>query len=225
LSYNAQLKVTTAKYLIPSGRCIQALDYTHRKEDGTVLKIADSLKVQYKTSMGRTVYDGGGLDPDIKVEEDYMGAITSELVASGLIFEYASKYCGENAAPADFKSFRISDRQYDAFVSWLQSQNFTYTTSLERNAAELVETARNERMYPDLEIYLDGLKNKIKANKSSDYIRFKTEIRELLEEEIAFHYDLANGQATVSLLRDNNVIAAQKVLSDSTVYNKIFLPL
>jgi carboxyl-terminal processing protease len=225
LSYNAQLKVTTAKYLIPSGRCIQALDYTHRKEDGTVLKIADSLKVQYKTRMGRTVYDGGGLDPDIKVEEGYMGAITSELLTSGLIFEYASKYCGENTAPADFKSFKISDRQYDAFVSWLESQNFTYTTSLERNAAELVETAKNERMYPELEIYLDGLKNKIKSNKSSDYIRFKTEIKELLEEEIAFHYDLANGQATVSLLRDHDIIAAQKVLSDSTVYNKIFLPL
>src|SRR5688500_1254225 len=176
LSYNAQLKVTTAKYYIPSGRCIQALDYTHRKEDGTVLKIADSLKVQYKTRMGRTVYDGGGLDPDIKVENEYLGTVTSELVDSGLLFEFASKYCGENTKPDDLSAFRISDREYETFVNWLKTQNFSYTTSLEKNTQLLIETAKNERMYPDLEIYLDGLRNKIESNKSSDYIRFKSEI-------------------------------------------------
>lgn len=225
LSYNAQLKVTTAKYYIPSGRCIQALDYTHRKDDGTVVKIADSLKVEFKTKNGRIVYDGGGLDPDIKVENDYIGTITSELIESGLIFEFASKYCGENAAPGDLQSSKISDKEYETFVNWLKTQKFTYTTSLEENTAELIETAKNERMYPDLEIYLDGLKNKIEANKSSDYIRFKSEIKEILEEQIAFHYDLAQGQAKVSLPRDKDITEAKKVLSDSAVYNKIFLPI
>ncbi len=225
LSYNAQLKVTTAKYHIPSGRCIQALDYTHRKDDGTVMKFADSLKIEFKTKNGRTVYNGGGLDPDIKVEKDYMGTITSELLESGLIFEFASKYCGENLAPGDLRSFKISEKEYDKFVMWLKTQNFTYSTLLEKNTAALIETAKNERMYPDLEIYFDGLKNKIDANKESDYIRFKSEIKEILEEQIAFHYDLTQGQAKVSLPRDQDIIEAKKVLSDSAVYNKIFLPM
>ena len=132
LSYNAQLKVTTAKYYIPSGRCIQALDYTHRKEDGTVMRIADSLKAEFKTKNGRIVYDGGGLDPDVKVENDYLGTITSELMDAGLIFEFASLYTNQNSRPSDLSNFRLSDKEYDAFVNWLKSQHFTYTTSLEK---------------------------------------------------------------------------------------------
>lgn len=225
LSYNAQLKVTTAKYYIPSGRCIQALDYTHRKDDGTVVKIADSLKAQYKTKNGRIVYDGGGLDPDIKVDNHYLGTITAELMDSGLLFEYASKYTAENQRPGDLGAFRISDREYDSFVNWLKAQHFTYTTALEKTTSELIETAKNERLFPDLEIYLDGLKNKIEANKSSDYIRFKNEIRGLLEEEIAFHYDLEEGRAKVSLPRDPDIAEARKVLSDPDAYQKIFLPM
>ncbi len=225
LSYNAQLKVTTAKYYIPSGRCIQALDYTHRKEDGTVVRIADSLKAQFKTKNGRIVYDGGGLDPDIKVEKDYLGTVTGELVDSGLIFEFASKFTSENPKPTDFASFRLSDKEYENFLTWLKKQHFTYTTSLEKNAEELIETAKHERMYPDLEIYLDGLKNKIEANKTSDYIRFKNEIREILEEQIAFHYDLEEGRAKISLPRDKDVIEAKKVLNDTSAYHKIFSPI
>ena len=225
LSYNAQLKVTTAKYYIPSGRCIQALDYAHRKEDGTVVKIADSLKAQFKTKNGRIVYDGGGLDPDIAVEDSYIGTITSELVDSGLLFEYASKFVGENQQPDDLSAFRLSDREYDGFVSWLKKQNFSYTTSLEKNAEQLIETAKNERMYPDLEIYLDGLRNKIESNKASDYIRFKGEIKSLLEEQIAFHYDLEEGRAKVGLPRDEDIAEAKKVLNDIAAYRKIFLPI
>ena len=225
LSYNAQLKVTTAKYYIPSGRCIQALDYAHRREDGTVVKIADSLKAEFRTKNGRIVYDGGGLDPDIKIENHYLGTITSELVDSGLIFEFASKYCNANSEPADLGSFRLSDREYDSFVNWLKSQNFTYTTSLEKNAEQLIETAKDERMFDDLEIYLDGLRNKIEENKASDYVRFKSEIKSLLEEQIAFHYNLEDGRAKVSLPRDEDIAAASKVLADSATYRKIFLPI
>ena len=225
LSYNAQLKVTTAKYYIPSGRCIQALDYTHRLADGTVVKIADSLKAEFKTKNGRVVYDGGGLDPDVKVENQYLGTITTELMDSGLLFEYASKYCSENTKPSDLAMLRLSDRDYDSFVSWLKTQHFTYTTSLEKNTQEIIETAKNERLFSDLEIYLDGLRDRIEANKASDYVRFKSEIRALLEEQIAFHYDLEDGRAKVSLPRDEDVTAAKKVLADSAAYHKIFLPI
>jgi carboxyl-terminal processing protease len=225
LSYNAQLKVTTAKYYIPSGRCIQALDYTHRKADGTVVKIADSLKAEFKTKNGRIVYDGGGLDPDIKIPDDYTGTITSELVDSGLIFEYASKFCGENSKPDDLRGFGLSEKQYDSFIKWLNTQNFTYTTILERNTQQLIETAKNERLYADLEIYLDGLRSKIDANKSSDYIRFKNEIKALLEEQIAFHYHLETGRAQVSLPRDQDIIAAKKVLKDTAAYDRLIHPI
>lgn len=225
LSYNAQLKVTTAKYYIPSGRCIQALDYTHRKEDGTVVKIADSLKAQFKTKNGRIVYDGGGLDPDIKVEDDYLGTITTELVDSGLFFEYATKYCAEHPQPKDLRGFKLSDREYDAFVSWLRSRHFTYITALEKTARELEEKAKNERMYPELEIYLDGLRSKIEENKSSDYFRFKSEIQGILEEQIAFHFDLESGRSKVGLPRDPDIAEAKMVLSDSAAYHRIFHPI
>lgn len=225
LSYNAQLKVTTAKYYIPSGRCIQALDYTHRKEDGTVMRIADSLKAEFKTKNGRIVYDGGGLDPDVKVENDYLGTITSELIDGGLIFEFASLYTNQNSKPSDLSTFRLSDKEYDSFVNWLKSQQFTYTTSLEKNTEQLIETAKNERMFADLEIYLDGLQNKIEANKASDYLRFKSEIKSLLEEQIAFHYDLEDGRAKISLPRDEDIAAARKVLDDSAAYQKIIHPI
>lgn len=225
LSYNAQLKVTTAKYYIPSGRCIQALDYTHRKEDGTVVKIADSLKAEFKTSNGRIVYDGGGLDPDVKVENKYLGTITTALMDAGLIFDFASKYVSENSKPADLSHFRLSDREYDGFVSWLKGQKFTYTTTLEKDARALVDAAKDERLYDDLEIYLNGLREKIEANKASDFLRFRNEISTLLEEQIAFHYDLEEGRAKVSLPRDEDIIAAKELLADSVAYNKIFSPI
>jgi carboxyl-terminal processing protease len=224
LSYNAQLKVTTAKYYIPSGRCIQALDYTHRKADGTVVKIADSLKAEFKTKNGRTVYDGGGLDPDVVVENKYLGTITTALLDAGLIFEFASKYCSEHEKPADLTKFHLSDKDYDSFVTWLKSQHFNYTTALEKNAKQLIETAKGERIYDDLENYLEGLRDKIEQNKAMDLERFKDEITELIEEQIAFHYELEEGRAKVSLARDEDVAAAKSLLSDTAAYRKIFSP-
>ncbi len=225
LSYNGQLKVTTAKYYIPSGRCIQALDYTHRKADGTVVKVADSLKAQFKTRNGRIVYDGGGLDPDVDVESKYLGTITTELVTAGHIFDFATKYCSENMKPADLSEFRLSDSSYEEFVAWLKTRNFKYTTSLEEGTKQLIEMAKGERVYDDLEVYLDGLREKIEANKASDYLRFEDEIRQLLEEQIAFHYDLEDGRAKVSLPRDEDIIAARQLLADPAAYHKIFLPI
>ena len=109
LAYNSQLKVTTAKYYIPSGRCIQAVDYAHRKEDGAPERVADSLRSSFKTKHGREVFDGGGLDPDIKTNDEYVGSITASLVNSGFIFDFATKYCNENPAP-DLSTFHLADK-------------------------------------------------------------------------------------------------------------------
>ena len=163
LAYNSQLKVTTAKYYIPSGRCIQALDYTHRKEDGSVERTADSLKSEFKTKSGRKVFDGGGLDPDISMEDEYVGTVTAALVNSGFVFEFASKYCSENPIAPELKSFYLSDKDYDKFLSFLKEQKFAYATAIERNTKQLIEAAKQERYYGDMEAQLNGLKNKIEA--------------------------------------------------------------
>jgi carboxyl-terminal processing protease len=221
LSYNSQLKVTTAKYYIPSGRCIQELDYTHRKDDGTVEKFADSLRAEFTTKSGRKVFDGGGLDPDIKVEEGYLGSVTLALINSQLIFEYASKYCAEHPAQPDLKNFHLSDKEYQEFVSWLNESKFSYATPLERSTQQLIETAKKDQYYAQVQTEIEALKNKIDQNKNSDLMLFKDQVTAYLEEQIGFHYALTDGQAEVSLGRSKEIIEARKVLGDSGAYKKL----
>jgi carboxyl-terminal processing protease len=220
LSYNSQLKVTTAKYYIPSGRCIQELDYTHRKEDGTVEKFADSLKHEFKTKNGRKVLDGGGLDPDVAVEKDYLGTVTIALLNSGLIFDYASKYCSENAV-IDLKTFRITDQDYQDFVNWLKENNFRYSTPLENSTEEMIEAAKKDHYYTTLKDEFVSLQAKITANKSADLFRFRDQISRYLGEQIAFHYSLSEGQAEIGLNRSKEIIEAKNLLSDSANYKRL----
>lgn len=224
LAYNAQLKVTTAKYYIPSGRCIQALDYGNRAEDGTVGKFADSLKKEFSTKAGRKVYDGGGLDPDMLISQQYLGSVTEALLVSGYLFDYASIFTNKNQAPVNLKDFTLSEQQYDQFIEWLRTQNFKYTTGMEKNTRELVESAKEERYYADMEPQLNQLKKQIETNKANDLIRFKPEIKDLLEQQIAFHYNLVEGQAAVGLKRDEAVQQAIAVLNDPETYKKILSP-
>jgi carboxyl-terminal processing protease len=224
LSYNAQLKVTTAKYYIPSGRCIQALDYTHRNEDGTVDKFPDSLRSEFKTKSGRKVFDGNGIDPDITVDDEYLGAVTVALIQNGLIFEYASKYCGEQPNSPDLKTFKLTDAEYSKFLDWIKTQKFSYSTAIESSTNQLMEAAKQERYYSELEGQLNELKKKIEANKASDLIRYKKEISDIIVQQIAFHYALAEGQAAVSLSNDQTVIQAVKVLNDNSQYKNLLSP-
>ncbi len=225
LAYNAQLKVTTAKYYIPSGRCIQALDYAHRKNDGSVEKFADSLKAEFKTKGGRKVFDGGGLDPDVAVSNESLGSVSEELITTGFIFEYANKYCGEHSeAPSSMKDFKLSDAEYSKFTSWLKERNFKYATELEKQTDKLIETAKAERNYDELQNQLLALKSKIDQNHSTDFTRFKDEISRILENEIAFHYRLVAGQSEISIGKEPEIIQARKMLSDNVAYRKILSP-
>jgi len=224
LAYNAQLKVTTAKYYIPSGRCIQALDYTHRQSDGHVNRFADSLKAEFKTAHGRKVYDGGGLDPDVKIEPETFGSAATELLTSGMLFEYASLYCAENTAPASLKGFRLSDAEYNKFVAWVKTQKFQYSDALDKRADDLIAAAKTEKIYGELSASLNDLKSRIAANHENDFTRFKTEIASLLEMEIAFHYGLNAGQAEASIDRDPEILAALKTLANEPAYKKMLLP-
>ncbi|MBX2915184.1 MAG: S41 family peptidase [Cyclobacteriaceae bacterium] len=223
LAYNAQLKITTAKYYIPSGRCIQAIDYEHRKIDGSVSKFPDSLKREFKTKSGRKVYDGAGLDPDVVVEAATFSSAVMELVSSGLVFEYATKYCSEHVSPASMKSFRLTDQEYQQFVAWVSDQKFTYTSELDQKADELIASAKREKYYDELQSQFTDLKTRIEQNKNSALTRNKPELSRILEQEIAFHYQLSKGQVEVMLDRDPELTRANQVLSTATEYHKILI--
>jgi carboxyl-terminal processing protease len=224
LSYNASLKVTTAKYYIPSGRCIQAMDYAHRKDDGTVLKFADSLKVEFKTKGGRKVFDGGGLDPDIETSNELLTPLAEALLNSGLIFDFASHYCTTHPTQPVLKSFKLTDQEYDGFVNWVKEQKFRYTSDLEMEARELIASARKEKFYPQIETELNHLKSKIESNKANEFYRLKGELSLLLEEQIAFHYQLTEGLAEISIDRDIEMMEAKRVLTDLQHYKTILSP-
>ncbi|UII28574.1 S41 family peptidase [Fulvivirga maritima] len=221
LSYNAQLKVTTAKYYIPSGRCIQALDYAHRNDDGSVSKFADSLKTEFKTTSGRVVYDGQGLDPDIKIDHEYYAPITMSLVTKGLVFNYATQYAAEHNAPANAKNFQLSDSDYDQFKKWLSDKNYDYTTKVEKEIDALEESSKEEKYYEDIHKQLMDLKTKVKHNKELDLETFQDEIAQALEVEIAARYFYQKGEIEASFRNDEDVQKAISVLNDSQKYKSI----
>lgn len=224
LPFGAELKVTVAKYYIPSGRCIQALDYAHRNADGSVSKFADSLRNEFHTRGGRKVFDGNGIDPDVTVEDAYLGTLATALIQEGLIFEYASKYCGEHPVKPDLRTFRLSDTEYAKFTEWMKRQKFTYQTGVETTARELTQAAKQERYFSELESDLNELQKRIETNKATELSKSKKEITEVLEQQIAFHYALAEGEAEVSLPRDKTVGEAIKILGDANRYKAILAP-
>ena len=224
LAYNAQLKVTTAKYYIPSGRCIQALDYTHRRQDGTVERFADSLKASFKTMNGRTVYDGGGLDPDVQVAREPIGSAVSEIIRSGLVFAFATRYCFEHPDIKHFQKFRLTDEDYHQFEALLIERNFSYSTNLEKQVDDLIVEARNEKYYEGLQSSFNLLQSKIAQNHLSYTALFRDEIKQILEDEIAFHQTLHRGRTEVSLERDMEIAYAKRILNDQGGYQELLKP-
>ncbi|MBK0404953.1 S41 family peptidase [Adhaeribacter sp. BT258] len=218
LSYNSQLKVTTAKYYIPSGRCIQEVDYSHRKEDGSLGKIPDSLRVAFKTSKGRVVYDGGGVAPDIEVSDKEYSDIAKTLGNKGYFFEYANKYRAENPTIKPAKEFNISDAEYQKFVTFLNKKDVSYSTSVEQSIDDLVKKAQAEKHYDDVKAEIEQLRKKVSHNKANDLNRFKTEIKELLEQEIAARYYFQKGAIEASFDDDEDILTAIKVLNDPQKY-------
>lgn len=225
LAYDAQLKITTAKYYIPSGRCIQALDYAHRHSDGSVSKFADSLKREFKTKAGRKVYDGAGLDPDLESKQETVSTLTVELASAGLIFDYASKYCGEHkAAPKSMKSFKLTDAEYEQFVSWVKNQQFAYSSDLETKIESVITSAKNEKYFDQLQPSLNDLKTQISLAHSNDFVRYKSELVKVIGQEIAFHYQLVPGQIEASMETDAEISAARKLLADPVHYKQLLSP-
>lgn len=220
LSYGTQLKVTTAHYYTPSGRCIQAIDYAHRNEDGSVGKIADSLKTAFKTKNGRTVYDGGGVDPDFKTEVEKLAPISYSLVDKGLLFDFATQYRMKHASIAAPKDFRLSDAEYGEFITFISDKEYDYTTKSEEKLKALQEAAEKEDYWDGIKDQFSVLKNSMMHDKEQDLMKNKEQIRGLLEEEIASRYYFKNGRLEASLKDDLDVKKAIEVLNNQEEYSK-----
>jgi len=221
LPYNSQIKVTTAKYYTPSGRCIQAIDYSHRAADGTVSKFADSLKVAFKTTNGRTVYDGGGVTPDITVAQDSIASILIALVSKNMLFDYATQYYTTHPNIGDAKAFNLTNDDYQNFIGWLKGKDYTYTTKVEKTLEEMTKQSKQEKYYDAMKGQLEQMKKVIDQDKENDLIKFKAQIMEYLEEEIASRYYLQRGIIEASFDSDNDIQAALEVLNNKNKYNSI----
>jgi len=222
LSYNAQLKVTTAKYYIPSGRCIQALDYSNRDEDGSVGKVADSLRTEFKTLVnGRSVFDGGGITPDISIEPQKFSNILRSLVSKRHIFNFANQFRRANDSIVEAKNFVIEDDVYNQFKQYLNDKEYEYETKTEKAIKDLEKDAEGEKYLIDLQEQLDAITSKMEESKNNDIERFRAEISELLEMEIATRYYYQKGKIETTIKHDEDLAKAIEVLNDMPVYNAI----
>jgi len=221
LSYNSQLKVTTAKYYTPTGRCIQVLDYTHRRDDGSVLSVPDSLKKAFKTSTGRIVYDGGGIDPDIKTEPTEPHVLSQVIFEKGFIFDYATQYTLKHPEPVDARAFSLSDEEYQQFVNWMKDKNYKYRSYMERELQLFTEEARKEKYFTDIKGQIDQINNRIAESKKNELMLYKDEIKMLLEEDIVARYHLEKGTVEVGFKYDEEVKKAVDVLHNPVQYKKV----
>jgi carboxyl-terminal processing protease len=221
LSYNSQLKITTAKYYIPSGRCIQALDYTHRNEDGSVGKVPDSLMTEFKTRDGRKVFDGGGILPDVITESRKLNNISASLLSKNLIFDFATHYRLSHSSIAAAKDFHLSDRDFNDFMEFISDKEYDYTTKSEKTMDDLKKNTEDEKYYADVKPEFEALKSKLAHNKKADVLKNKEEITQLLEEEIASRYYYQAGRIEVAFGHDNQVKKAVEVLNNSSMYASV----
>ncbi len=222
LVHNTQVKITCAKYYIPSGRCIQAIDYSHKKEDGSAEKIPDSLKKEFKTvNKGRKVFDGGGIEPDVKVERKENPAIIGGLVQKGHLFDYATLYASKHPTITNAKNFKLNDAEYNEFVQWLSSKEYDYKNKIQKNLEELTENAKKEKYFEDIKAQLDQLNTKLGNNKANDLQKFKEEIADALEKEIVSRYYLQKGIVEASFDTDVDIQEAIKLFSNSSKFNQL----
>ncbi len=224
LSYNTKLKVTTAKYYIPSGRCIQALDYSHRNEDGSVGHVPDSLITEFTTKKGRKVYDGGGVVPDVKIEGDRLSSLSIELVTRFMIFDFATKYSNENESIPEPEEFSITDDIYKQFADFVEQSGFKYESASQDDLKELLETAKQEKYYELAKEEFDALAAKIEPDLDKDLSVFRPEISELLESEIVSRYYYQKGSIRASINDDKGIVKTIEALHSETAYAAYFKP-
>lgn len=224
MPYNAQVKITTAKYYTPSGRCIQAIDYSSRNADGSVGKIADSLRTEFTTRAGRKVFDGGGVKPDVEMEIKEYPSIIVSLIKDHHLFNFANMFAAQNTDIADPLDFTITDDVYADFVKYLKDQDYTYETHTEQAFELLEETAEGEKYLDALKEQMEVLKKEYFAHKENDIEKYKSEIKEFLLDEIVLRYYYRKGQLQVALKNDPATKKAIALLKNDAEYKALLKP-
>ncbi|MFZ4581518.1 MAG: S41 family peptidase [Paludibacter sp.] len=220
LGYGGHLKVTTAKYYIPSGRCIQAIDYSHRNEDGSVGRVPDSLTTEFTTRNGRKVRDGGGIVPDIKTTDNRKLNIAYYIFAQNLYFDFANQYVAKHPQIAKPNEFSLDDDDFQDFKNFLVEKKFTYTTESEKMYKEFLELAKSEGIEKYADSELKALETKLKPDIQLNIEDNKKDIIELLSLEIVKRYYYQKGEIEFSLKSDDDLKTAIESISDINIYTK-----
>lgn len=221
LPYGGNLKITTSKYYIPSGRCVQAIDYAHRNEDGSVARIPDSLTTVFHTAMGREVRDGGGVTPDIEVKQERLPNILFYLVRDNLIFDYATDYCLKHPTIAPAEKFELADADYEEFKNKVKGADFKYDQQSEKILKTLKEAAEFEGYMKEASEEFKALENKLTHNLDRDLDYFSKDIKKMISEEIIKRYYYQRGAIIQQLKGDKELEEAVKVLSSPERYRQI----
>lgn len=220
LYYNSKLKVTVAKYYIPSGRCIQKLDYSHRDSTGKVAEVKDDAIAEFKTRNGRPVYDGRGILPDVEVMDPELAKVVGGLYGKDLFFDFATKYRLANPEIAPAEEFKISDALYQEFVDYVKDKKFEYDTESLEAFKKLEEAAKKERYYDHAKAQLEALHAELAPDRTEELTRFRSDIEEVLKSEIVGRYYYQTGRAKASLTTDPSVKSAIEILNGPR-YNEV----
>jgi carboxyl-terminal processing protease len=221
LSYNAQLKITVAKYYIPSGRCIQAIDYSHKTKEGTFATVPDSLIRSFKTKHGRTVHDAGGISPDIKTSARRFSTIAMTLYNRFLIFDYATLFALQNSSIPPADEFEISDSIYKSFITYLSGKKYDYTTRSEQALERLKKESEKENYFSAIKGEYDHLKSRMEDDKKADLNKYQSQISDLLKMEILSRYYYQRGKVQASLKHDPDIALSVSTIRDPDRYNAI----
>jgi len=217
LTYNTSMKITTAKYYIPSGRLIQRLDYGN-KVNGKALAVADSIKKEFKTKNGRNVIDGEGILPDLNIEEYKYSKLAISLIRNDLIFQFANEYRSKNPQISGPKIYDVSNETFEDFKSFLQDKEYEYTTNTEKDLDKLIDQAKDDKYYELLKGELTSLKAALESTKKADLDNNKQELKELLEYEIVRRYYFEKGKVEVGFDDDLEWAKTKSVFSNTTEY-------
>lgn len=224
LKYNAQMKITVAKYYIPSGRCIQAIDYSHRDSEGHPTKVPDSLKTAFKTRNGRIVYDGFGIEPNVELASETPSPITISLFTKFHVFNFAGEFAKKHPSIPGAKDFEITDEIYNEFKDYLKDKDYEYTTGTEKILERVQKIAKSEKYDQGLEQAFKDIMDKIQEEKKEDLDKFRSEIQRFLKSEILSRYYFQKGRIEGLLVDDPQLAKAVELLEDTKRYENILNP-
>jgi len=220
LKYNTSLKVTTAKYYIPSGRCIQEINYANKDEKGRAKKKPDSLRTKFKTRNGRTVEDGHGIQPDVELESSMISYVSEGLMREHHLFNFITNYLLAVDSIDSPKAYQVSDELFNDFVIFVQKKDNIYNSITEKSVERTIKKAEKEHLDDLIKDELETIKVKITANKVKQVIREKEEIKKLLKNEIVSRFYYQKGKIETSLPEDIMVLKALEILKNDSLYSQ-----